>query len=301
MSAMWKIVESFISDAFLNCQNWLADLGMDKLGGLVLSSLCLEQGKYSVPELLSENAVTTAYWAVYGIAFTILLLKLLWKGFKVYILEQDGDADVSPFHLLKGSGMVLGCAAAFPVLYQILVNVILYIGQKIVEVFQSTIVTPGMEDIIYDPVSGTWGFMRELLEIGGAYILGGLVFLILYGILYFKLLVRGVELLVFRLGIPFAAMDQVNSDGGMWKNYIQILFRQAALSLTQIVLLTLGMMCISLLGSSGPSLVTGIGFTAAALGAPKLMAQIFPPVGGGGGFTQKAYVAATVVRMFVKA
>lgn len=298
---MWKILLEFISDAFLNCQDWIAGLGMNKLGGLVLSSLCLEKGSYSVPELLSENAVEKAYWAVYGIAFTLLLLKLLWKGFKVYILERDGDADASPFHLLAGSGMALGCAAAFPVLYPILVDAVLYIGEKIVEAFQSAIVTPGMEDIVYDLGTGTWGWLRELLEIGGAYVVGGLAYLILYAILYFKLLVRGVELLVFRLGIPFAAMDLVNSDGGMWKNYIQILFRQAALSLTQIVLLTLGMMCIALLGSSGSSLIIGISFAVAALGAPKLMAQIFPPVSGGSGFVQKAYVVGSVARLFVKA
>ena len=106
---------------------------------------------------------------------------------------------------------------------------------------------------------------------------------------------QGVELLIFRLGIPFAVVGLVNSDGGAWKPYIQMLFKQAATILVQYFCIVIGTYVISTLTITG--IVVGIAFEVTAFTAPRLLAQFMPP-SGGSGLAQKAHTIAMVMRAF---
>lgn len=256
--------------------------------GLMRDSFFFERGIFSVAGILDEATATAAYWAVYAVAYAILALKLLWKGFKIYILERDGDSEATPFHLVTGSGMALASAAAFPLLYQILVDVVIYTGNQVTKAFLRN------ADRAIE-VDGILDMIQTIQDMGTTGLFAGLLLMIVVGLLAWHLMKRGVELLVFRLGIPLAAMDLVNSDGGFWRNYITILFRQAALSLTQLTLLMVGVLIFVNAGTLW-SMIIAIVFTSTALGAPKLMAQIFPPSGSGGGM-QKVSVLLSAARM----
>lgn len=131
---------------------------------------------------------------------------------------------------------------------------------------------------------------------GGAIILLSVVFLIILLFLIFKLLLQGAELLIWRLGVPLAVLGLVDSDGGAWKPYIQMLFKELASLLVQYFCIVLGTHLIAGLTVTG--LCMGIAFEITAFCAPKLMAQFMAPTGGGGGLTQKLYTVSMVMRVF---
>lgn len=126
--------------------------------------------------------------------------------------------------------------------------------------------------------------------------LSSLFAVVTYGIMLlvinYQLLLRGAELLIFRLGIPFASLDLVNSDGSIWKNYINILFRMMLLSIAQVFCMVIGL----LIFVDG-SITWAIAFELAAVSGPKLMAQFFPAQSSG--LSQKAAAVASVARLVI--
>ena len=45
----------------------------------------------------------------------------------------------------------------------------------------------------------------------------GLVFVIVYFILYFQFLMRGLEILILRVGMPLACVGLIDNDKGVFK------------------------------------------------------------------------------------
>ena len=238
--------------------------------------------------VLTPSVISDAYWYIYVTCTVILAVKLLWKGFKVYILNRDGEPEVPPMTLITGAGMSLGVSVAFPILYPILIDVTMRIAQALVYA-----------------ATGSWKFadvqlseivkLEDFLDVAGK-TLSSLFAVVTYGIMLlvinYQLLLRGAELLIFRLGIPFASLDLVNSDGSIWKNYINILFRMMLLSIAQVFCMVIGL----LIFVDG-SITWAIAFELAAVSGPKLMAQFFPAQSSG--LSQKAAAVASVARLVI--
>ena len=276
-----KIIEDWLNDILGTIQQWLIDSAW-KITGSMENAFLLEKS------VITPNVISDAYWYIYATCTLILIIKLLWKGGKVYIMYRDGDPEVSPMTMLTGAGMSLGVSVAFPVLYPMLVGVTIRIAQALVYA-----------------ATGNWEFsdiqisdivkLKAILELK-AKTLSVLIAVVAYGIMLlvinYQLLLRGAELLIFRLGVPFASLDLVNSDGNIWKNYINILFRLMLLSIVQVFCMTIGL----LLFESG-TLNWAIAFELAAVSGPKIMAQFFPAQSGG--LSQKAAAVASVARLVV--
>ena len=62
----------------------------------------------------------------------------------------------------------------------------------------------------------------------------GLVFVIVYFILYFQFLMRGLEILILRVGIPLACVGLIDNDKGVFKPYMSKFFQSALPSLIHI-------------------------------------------------------------------
>lgn len=276
-----KIIEDWLNDLVGNVQQWLID-GAWKITGCMKDAFLLENG------VLTPSVISDAYWYIYVTCTVILAAKLLWKGFKVYILNRDGEPEVPPMTLITGAGMSLGVSVAFPILYPILIDVTMRIAQALVYA-----------------ATGNWKFadvqlgeivkLEDYLDVAGK-TLSSLFAVVTYGIMLlvinYQLLLRGAELLIFRLGIPFASLDLVNSDGSTWKNYINILFRMMLLSIAQVFCMVIG-----LLVFVDGSIMWAIAFELAAVSGPKLMAQFFPAQSGG--LSQKAAAVASVARLVI--
>ena len=120
--------------------------------------------------------------------------------------------------------------------------------------------------------------------------LGFVVYTVVLVCAYVQMVFRGIELLVYRLGVPLAVVGFIDSDDGVWKGYIQALFRQLATVLVCYVLTMLGMAVMSSLGWL--NLIVGIALEFDAFKAPKMLSQFLIPSGGGGGKMQIVYTAA---------
>ena len=53
----------------------------------------------------------------------------------------------------------------------------------------------------------------------------GLVAIILFVVLYVQFLVRGVEILILRLGFPLACVGLLESNNGVFQTYSQKMFK----------------------------------------------------------------------------
>ena len=72
---------------------------------LILSSLKIESILNTIDltvSPLTAELIQNVYDRIYLIILVLVALRCIWKGFQVYVLWRDGDADVSPHNLITG-------------------------------------------------------------------------------------------------------------------------------------------------------------------------------------------------------
>lgn len=125
----------------------------------------------------------------------------------------------------------------------------------------------------------------EHLNLAG--VLALLIYFILYVVLYIQLLGRGVEMLFLRWGLPIASIGLVNSDGGVFPSYVQLILRQLATSILQVSAMYLSFYIAMDFGLG--HVLMGLAVIGVALKGPALMAQIIAPQKQGGGLGPKLH------------
>jgi len=273
---MTGIFTGFINDILSDAATWLNDNLISNLDIM----LRVEQMLTDLGTPITAATVEKAYQYIYTLVVSLLVLKFLFKGFSIYILWRDGDADSSPQDMLIGTLQAAVTIIAFPFLYNILADVTIEFAQGIMPFFGVAPGSdPGLGGILTVGTLGLW----ELLIM--------LIYLIMLAVLYVVLMKRGFELMVLRLGIPFACMGLIDSDYGIFKSYIQILFKTLITSVIQIVLLSMSMPVV-LLGHP----IVGIAIISTAFATPQILQQILISTGRGGGLTQKIYAGSMLAR-----
>lgn len=275
---MLEILQNFFDDfqsvVYQGLFDWLTANYINSMRDLIHDLVIVAMQIERVDEVLHytyntvrSDAVSTAYSYMYNTMLALLIVFFLYKGFKIYILWRDGDAEVPPQSMVIGAISAMILAAAFPYLYIILCDGIFAVGNYLSELF----------------VGNTVSFLDNMgdhqLETGN--ILGAvsiIVFYIMAFVLICKMVARGVEMLVLRLAFPIACLGLINSDGGMFKQYMGVFFRVAALSVIQMVCFSLAV-C-SVVGGLPSDMILGFAFMITAFSAPKLMAQFLPNTGG---------------------
>lgn len=289
---MYNIVLSFLEDTVNDIADGITEKFLAFLENLFCAAFHIETWSGLDETVLSTAVVNGMLRALYGFMVLLLAAKLIWKGYKVYILWRDGESETSPLEMVGGAAMALITALIFPVLYDFAVDIAMEIGDVLLEYTGWKVFSSDADTLI--------GFFTDLSDyvsgnLSGMVCVAALVFLICLLLLFFKLLMKGVELLFFRLGIPFAAIGLVDSDGGAFKPYIQVFFKELATVLTQYMCMALGVFIAS--GVTFPALIVAIAFLITGISAPKILAQFFSP-GGNGGISQKISTIAMVVRTF---
>lgn len=230
--------------------------------------------------LLTVTVVEKVYQYIYTFAIALVVLKFLFKGFQIYVLWRDGDADSSPQDMLVGAVQATVVIVVFPFLYEIMADITMEFTRGILSLLS---VSPDSE------IGITMGI--NLLTLGLAELIIEIIYLILFAVLYVKLIQRGFELLILRLGVPFACLGLIDSDFGIWKSYMQIFYKTLFTSAIQIVLLSLSMPVVEL----GHPII-GIAIISTAFAAPNILQQFMVPTGRGGGLTNKIYTGTMAVR-----
>lgn len=285
---MTEIFSALLSDlinsafsAFDEAMIWLLD-GMLHVERLADSA---------VASIVTEGVVSELYQFVYTLAWGLLVLKFLFKGFEIYILWRDGDADASPQDMLIGSVEAVAVMLVFPYLYDVLAEVTVWFATGLMD--RLGLAAGGIFQInIWD--------QNQLAGLSIIFLLLLLVYLILLVVLIVKLVQRGFELLVLRLGVPISCLGLVDSDKGLFKGYIQTFFKAMFTSVIQIVLMSLSLRII--VTPSLLNILCGIAAITTAFSTPAMMQQLLIATGHGGGLSQKIYTAsitANAIRGFL--
>ena len=279
---MFNIFKAFLLDLLQNALADLLDPIQSVLSQLISFSLRIELigESWEVASPITQAVISSSYDFIYRTMCGVMALAFLYKGFKVYIVWRDGDADVSPQSMILGIGSAIIMAVAFPYLYDILCDFILYLGDGLVN-------RMALSSITLDT-----GWLDLLTDDSILILLLLLIYIILMLVTFFKLLTRGAELLFLRLGFPLACLSLINSDASLFKQYVGVFFRQAALSIIQMVCLLLSINAaiqLTLLNE-----IVAITFVLCALSSPKLLAQFLPATGSVG---KTSAVLTTVARV----
>lgn len=228
---------------------------------------------------INSVTVSNAYQYIYSVVVGLLVLKFLWKGFSIYVLWRDGDADNSPRDMLTGTLQAVVTVIAFPYLYNILADVTAEIAEKLMSFFG---------------LAGSGLPTPELAGYGLVELIILCVYFVLILVMYVRLLRKGFELLILRLGIPFACMGLIDSDYGIWKSYILTLFKTLFTSVIQIVLLSASFPVISMFHP-----LWGIAMICTAFATPALLQQFLAPSPRGGGLSGKIHTGIMIARSFM--
>lgn len=272
---MSDIIRTFLSDILLDAFSQF-DL---HLNNMLKTIFYIEQGFGAV---LSSSMVENVYHFIYYFMLSLLAAKFLNKGFQIYILWRNGDADNSPQDMLIGAGQAVAISICFPYVYDKLTDVTLWLADGIMTNF--TLSSGAGLEVLSDTLS-TCGIVQIIIM---------LIYTILSIVLHITLLARGLELLIIRLGMPIACIGLLDSDYGIFQPIMQTLFKTMMTSIIQICLFALSFRI--LISFNLNNVLLGIACISAAFKTPLTLQNMLIPTHGGGGMS-KVYQGAQLGRI----
>lgn len=237
--------------------------------------------------VLRPATLQSIYTFIYQIAVTLVTLKFLFKGFQIYILWRNGDADASPRDMLIGAITAEVFIICFPFGYELVVDIITYFVTNILSLLGGATTMPPSDNLL-EFINRIANSLVSLLCL--------LIWVVMAFILYVKLVMQGLELMILRLGLPLATVGMVDSDMQLFKNYIQVFIKTFLTITVQVTMMSLSMrVIITSMGAGNLALFLGIGMMSVALSTPKLLSQFLVPQGSAG-MLQKASSVAMIAR-----
>ena len=191
---------------------------------------------------------------ILSLAISLIVLKFLKKGFDMYILWTDGEADTPPLTYIVYFIRAIVVAISFSILYDWVIQIAKSFGESILTAMNMA-----------NNVS-----LTTIVE---------LIALILLFVLYIQFLMRSLEMFVLKLGFPLACVGLVNPDGGVFKSYSEKLIKSILTVLVQIILCKIAIILIM-----NVKMLFGIAAIIMAIKTPKFL-QEFMLGGGTGGIS----------------
>jgi hypothetical protein len=123
--------------------------------------------------------------------------------------------------------------------------------------------------------------------------LAGLIVVIVYLILWVQFMMRGIEMMIMRIGIPIACTGLIDSDKGIFAPYMKKFFMNAATVVIQIALIKLSL---TVMITGNPFYALAIAFV--AMRTPKFLQEFMVQMGGAGGsMINTVYHSSRLVQM----
>ena len=230
--------------------------------------------------LSGVSIVGLLFDVLFNFGVSLIILKFLKKGFETYVLWTDGDADEEPISLLTNFFKAMAVAICFPTIYGWLAQVIEQLTDELLTAIGIT--------TAYD-----WnGWVNAISSAGMVTALFGLVFIICYFMLYFQFLMRGLEILILRVGVPLACVGLLDNDKGVFKAYSQKFVQSTFTVIVQIALakLSVGLML-------NMHVFWGVASMILAIKTPKFLNDFLITSGGGGNVVNNVYHSVRLVQM----
>ncbi len=247
------------------------------LEGIVPLTLYAEQ---YMTELAGVDLAQTLFDIIFGFGVSLIILKFLKKGFETYVLWTDGDADEEPLSLLTNFFKAMAVAVSFPTIYG-------WLGQMVEALTEQLLVTVGAAT---DYNWAAW--VDGMSTVGIVTAIFGLVFIICYFMLYFQFLMRGMEIMILRVGVPIACAGLLDNDKGVFRAYSQKFVQSTLAVVIQISLAKLG---VGLMLNM--HLFWGAACMMLAIKTPKFLGDFLISTGGGGGVVNNVYHSVRLVQM----
>lgn len=230
------------------------------------------------------SMVDVLFEILLGFGVSLIILKFLKKGFECYVMWTDGDPDSEPIQLIIRFVQAIAVAVCFPVMYGWLAD--------ITEKLTNQLITAIDASTNYD-----WqAWVNGLSSAGLVTAIFGLVFVICYFILYFQFLMRGVEIMILRIGLPLACTGLLDNDKGVFKTYLTKFFQSTVAVMVQISLCKLGVGMMMNVGIN-LNVFWGIACLVLAIKTPRFLSEFMVPTGGGGGMVNNIYHSVRLVGM----
>lgn len=230
------------------------------------------------------SMVDVLFEILLGFGVSLIILKFLKKGFECYVMWTDGDPDSEPIQLIIRFVQAIAVAVCFLVMYGWLAD--------ITEKLTNQLITAIGASTNYD-----WqAWVNGLSSAGLVTAIFGLVFVICYFILYFQFLMRGVEIMILRIGLPLACTGLLDNDKGVFKTYLTKFFQSTVAVMVQISLCKLGVGMMMNVGIN-LNVFWGIACLVLAIKTPRFLSEFMVPTGGGGGMVNNIYHSVRLVGM----
>ena len=220
------------------------------------------------------SMVEVLFEILLGVGVSLIILKFLKKGFECYVMWTDGDPDSEPVYLVTRFIQAVAVAVCFPILYGWMADITTSLTDKLLAAIG---------------VSTNYDWMAW---VNGLSAIFGLVFVISYFMLYFQFLMRGMEIMILRIGLPIACVGLLDNDKGVFKSYMMKFFQSAVSVVVQIALCKLGVgMMMNL------HMFWGIACIVLAIMTPRFLSEFMIPTGGGNGVVNNVYHSVRLVGM----
>ncbi len=231
------------------------------------------------------NMVDTLFDIVLGFGISLIILTFLKKGFSCYVLWTDGDPDVEPISLVIRFMEAVVVAVCFPLLY----GWIARITEDLIEELMKAVGAGTSYD---------WqAWVNGISTMGLTTAIFGLIFIVCYFMLYFQFLMRGLEILILRIGMPMACVGLLDNDKGVFKTYLNKFFQSTLAVVIQIVLCKLGVGMMLNIGIN-MNVFWGLACMALAIKTPSFLREFLLPAGSStGGVINNVYHSVRLVGM----
>ncbi len=225
--------------------------------------------------------ITGLFNLFFRFGISLIILKFLKKGFEIYVGWQEGDPDNDPLNLVVNFLKALVIAICFPILYDTLIEVVVKMLDLTLAEINALAGQQTLTDVLVNLVS------NSLFQA-----IAGLVLVICYCLLWLQFMMRGVEMLIMRAGLPIACTGLLDSTQGIFQPYMKKFFQNAATVLVQVALVKLSL-TIMILGN----LFYAIAVVLVAMRTPKFIQEFMIQSSGGSGITNTIYHTSRLYQM----
>ena len=212
-----------------------------------------------IPEGQVLNVARVDFNSIYKIvvdyATYLLVIVFIVKAVKIYFMMRDGDNEQNPIHLVIGMLKAVIIMICFKEIYSIGVGIVSSFLNSILNVIN--IDSMNLAEALSNNIQG--GIFTAV---------ACLVLLICWLLLICQFIMKGIELLVMRIAIPFATIGLLNNDDGVFPDYIRSFLMTAFTLVIQLSLLN-----ISIVTLMTNKLVYGIGIAVVAVNTPMIMGR----------------------------
>lgn len=224
---------------------------------------------------------------VFTYAFSLLVLKFVWKLFDTYILGADGNEEAEPIMHVANLGKAIFISLAFGLLFSYMMSIGNEIASKILAAIK---LKPVEIDAACTKIVGL------IVGSGVMILLILIVFIIMAIVLAVTFSLNAIQLVILRVGIAFSALGLLDSDGGVFKPYIKKFFQICFGAIIQLVCYKL-----SIYALSSFSFVWAFTLLMMAIKAPAWLSEFIMTNPSGGGKLQQALYSYSIIRSFRKA